>query len=175
MPFSPEGILMSGFEGDIRRHGRVSEEDVLYHRTINCVHTMAKKLMPLTAVRELVVVSFENGCPMSFKHIGDKAAAGEGGVRDWLEAGYRTWQRALRERAYSPPMRKLFPRGVPFALMGDGSNDRSKREQEAAVFRFIGADGRPFNSFGDLAELDLALSVDGRSPDAQATPLLGNQ
>ena len=33
--------------------------------------------------------------------------------------------------------------------------------------RFLGPDGRAFNSFFDLAELDLKESHDGRSPDAQ--------
>ena len=63
-------------------------------------------------------------------------------------------------------MRKLFPSGVPFGLMGDGSNDRSMVEQEAVVLRFIGADGKPYNSFFDLASLDLSTSTDGHSPDA---------
>ena len=51
--------------------------------------------------------------------------------------------------------------------MGDGSNDRSLREQEAVVHRFLGLDGKPFNTFADLAELDLKDSVDGHSPDSQ--------
>eukprot|EP00966_Prymnesium_polylepis_P179585 4158055-Prymnesium_polylepis.1 len=34
------------------------------------------------------------------------------------------------------------------------------------VLRFIGADGKPFNTFYDLAELDLTKSSDGCSPDA---------
>ena len=64
-------------------------------------------------------------------------------------------------------MQVLFPDGVPLGSMGDGSNDRSLREQEAIVHRFLGPDGKPFNTFADLAELDLKDSVDGHSPDAQ--------
>ena len=31
----------------------------------------------------------------------------------------------------------------------------------------MGLDGKPFNTFADLAELDLKDSVDGHSPDSQ--------
>ena len=43
--------------------------------------------------------------------------------------------------------------------MGDGSNDRSLCEQEAVVLRFIGDEGKPYNTFYDLAPLDLATSA----------------
>lgn len=77
-----------------------------------------------------------------------------------------------RERANQATfMRYLFKSGVPFGLMGDGSNDRTLIEQEAVVLRFIDADGKPFNTIYDLAPLDLSKSVDGRSPDAQCISL----
>ncbi|KOO33057.1 zinc finger protein 862 [Chrysochromulina tobinii] len=63
-------------------------------------------------------------------------------------------------------MQSVFPRGLPFGFLGDGSNDRSLVEQEAVVTRHLGADGKPYNSFFDLAPLDLTTSYDQRSPDA---------
>ena len=61
--------------------------------------------------------------------------------------------RAESERASNTVMQVLFPNGIPFGSMGDGSNDRSLREQEAVVHRLLGPDGKPFNTFWDLAEL----------------------
>lgn len=64
-------------------------------------------------------------------------------------------------------VRQLFPDGVVFSSLGDGSNDRSQAEQEACVLRFLGEDGKPYNTFSDLVCLDLSESADGYSPDAR--------
>ena len=64
-------------------------------------------------------------------------------------------------------MRKIFRHGVPYAFMGDGSSDSSMAEVEDTEFCMIGPGGKPRLHFGDLDELDLSQSKDGKSPDAQ--------
>ena len=109
-----------------------------------------------------------NGAGVSFDHIGVGGAADAGrGLYAWLESGSRVFRMETRARAQNPIMTALFPKGVPVGFAGDGSNDRSLTEQEAVVLRFMGPDGRAFNTFYDLAELDLTKSADGHSPDAQ--------
>ena len=156
----------SSFEGDIIKHGQITDEDVLYARTIRTVHTLSVSLFPLGSISKLLELQFENGLSVSFEHVSN-GEPGEGGLADWLQAGANVFLRAERERASNTVMQVLFPNGVPFGSMGDGSNDKSLREQEAVVDRFLGPDGKPFNTFSDLAELDLKDSVDGHSPDAQ--------
>ena len=153
---------------DIRAHGEVTAEDILYSRTIRTVHSMATKLFSLGSVQDLLELQFENGLEISFKHC-NIGGPGAGGLSDWLQAGATVFMRAERERAWklNSVMQTLFPSGLPFGLMGDGSNDRSLREQETVVLRFLGPDGQPYDTFFDLAELDLKTSVDGHSPDSQ--------
>ena len=153
-------------EGDIEEHGTITPEDVLYSRTIRTIHTTATQQLSLVVLPQLMELQFYNGLEVSMMHC-KPGARGEGGYVDWLEAGARVWRRSQRERAANATMLILFPNGVPYGMMGDGSNDASLREQEANCLRFIGADGRPYNEFYDLAELDLADSHDGHSPDAQ--------
>jgi len=98
-----------------------------------------------------------NGLVMSFDHAAP-TGVDDGGLGTWLLAGARVFQRRLRERATPPLITKLFPKGVLCGLMGDGSNDRSMAEQEAVVLRFVGSNGRPFNAFFELAQLDLSTS-----------------
>ena len=151
--------------GDILNHGEITPEDTLYGRTIRSIHVLAVKQLSLTVINMLMELQFENGLTVSFDHI-SVGAPGEGGLTDWLQAGANVFHRVEREKAANTIMHVLFPHGVPLGLMGDGSNDRSLREQEAVVLRFIGRDGKPYNTFYDLAELDLKTSDDGHSPDS---------
>ena len=157
---------LSSLEGDILDHGQITDEDRLYERTIRTIHVLCTSQFPLRSLPTLLSLQFENGLEVSFDHI-SVGAPGEGGLTDWLQAGANIFLRNERDKASSTVMSVLFPQGVPFGAMGDGSNDRSQREQEAIVHRFLGPDGRPYNTFADLAELDLTKSVDGHSPDAQ--------
>ena len=157
---------LSSLEGDILDHGQITDEDRLYERTIRTIHVLCTSQFPLRSLPTLLSLQFENGLEVSFDHI-SVGTPGEGGLTDWLQAGANIFLRDERDKASSTVMSVLFPQGVPFGAMGDGSNDRSQREQEAIVHRFLGPDGRPYNTFADLAELDLTKSVDGHSPDAQ--------
>ena len=100
------------------------------------------------------------------KHAGGSGAGGGKSTLAQMMAFKQLFQAQQRERAQPSVMRSLFPQGVPFGLMGDGSNDRSLCEQEAVVLRFLGDEGKPYNTFHDLAPLHLSKSVDKHSPDA---------
>ena len=145
----------------------VTFEDELYARTVRTVHTVAVRQLAITDMYSLLELQNANGAVISFDHAATGGAIDAGGIAAWLEAGGRTFMKQMRERVDNPINKTLFPRGVPFGFSGDGSTDRSLAEQEAVVLRFLGPDGRPVNTFFDLAELDLAESHDGRSPDAQ--------
>ena len=108
-------------------------------------------------MQELLQLQNANRLVISFDHAAP-TGVDDGGIGTWLLAGARVFQKRLRERATPPLITKLFPKGVPLGLMGDGSNDRSMAEQEAVVLRFVGSDGKPFNSFFELAQLDLSKS-----------------
>ena len=136
-------------------------------RTIRTVHTIVRRQLSLNDMYHLLELQHANGMVISFDHACISSGVDHGGLATWLLAGANVAQRRLRARAQSLVMKQLFPKGVPFGLMGDGSNDRSLAEQEAVVLRFLGGDCKPFNAFYDLAELDLKTSDDGRSPDAR--------
>ena len=144
----------------------VTSEDELYFRTIRTIHNVVSRLNSLNDIESLLQLQNANGLVISFGHVHRSSIVEEGGTMAWLQAGAAVFRAQQRERAQPTLMRALFPSGVPFGLMGDGSNDRSLVEQEAVVLRFIGEDGQPYNSFFDLASLDLSTSADGRSPDA---------
>ena len=144
----------------------VTTEEELYFRTIRTIHNVVVRLNSLNDVVSLLQMQNANGQVVSFDHLDFKGGTDGGGVAAWLLAGANVFQAQQRERAQPTLMRTLFPSGVPFGLMGDGSNDRSMVEQEAVVLRFVGDDGKPYNTFFDLACLDLSTSADGRSPDA---------
>jgi hypothetical protein len=145
----------------------VTFEDELYARTVRTVHTMAVRQLATSDVYSLLELQNSNGAVISFDHACTTGGIVAGGISAWLEAGSRTFMRQMRDRVNNPINKALFPRGVPCGFSGDGSTDRSLAEQEAVVLRFLGPDGRAFNTFFDLAELDLEESHDGRSPDAQ--------
>ena len=146
----------------------VSFEDELYARTARSIHLICVRQLSLNDAYHLMELQNANGAVISFDHISAGDITMEaGGLTTWLEAGARVFQGQMRKRVQNPIMVALFPKGVPFGLMGDGSNDRSLSEQEAVCLRFISSDGKPFNIFSDLAELDLTTSKDGHSPDAQ--------
>ena len=145
----------------------ITLEDELYARTARTVHLIAVRQLSLNDMYHLLELQNANGAIISFDHRGSHGTVEEAEVATWLAAGARVFLHQMRQRATNPLVAALFPKGTPFGGMGDGSNDRSLTEQEAVVLRFLGSDGRPFNTFVDLAELDLTTSHDGRSPDAQ--------
>ena len=145
----------------------VSFEDELYARTIRTVHTIVVRQLSLNDMYHLLELQNANGAVISFDHSYTHGGLEGGGIAAFLEAGVRVLQADMRARVQNPINNSLFPRGVPFGFMGDGSNDRSLAEQEAVVVRFLGPNGRCFNTFFDLAELDMKESVDGHSPDAK--------
>lgn len=145
----------------------ITFEDELLARTVRTVHLIVVRQLSLNDMYHLLELENANGAIVSFDHSNDRGDVRSGGVLTWLEAGASVFSSQNRERAANPLMQVLFPRGIPFGGMGDGSTDRSLAEQEAVVTRFLGADGKPFNCFHDLAELDLNTSHDKRSPDAQ--------
>ena len=150
----------------------ITPEDELYARTIRTVHLIAVRQLSLNDMYSLLELQNANGAVISFGHANVSGVDlidgidNSGGVASWLEAGARVWQAKQRERAQNSVMVKLFPRGIPFGFLGDGSNDRSLVEQEAVVTRHVSGEGKPYNSFFDLAPLDLTTSADKRSPDA---------
>ena len=145
----------------------ITFEDELYARTVRTVHLIASRQLSMNDMYSLLELQNANGAIISFDHAGCQGGVEAGGVAAWLKAGSEVFMGQMRARAMNKLVVKLFPNGTPFGGMGDGSNDRSLIEQEAVVLRFLGADGRPFNTFFDLASLDLSTSHDGRSPDAQ--------
>jgi hypothetical protein len=164
-----QGMSQAAISGDATIYLSITSEEELYARTIRTVHTIVVNQFSVTSIYSLLEMQWANGCIVSGDHAAITAPiAGESvGVGAWLEAGVRVFKVHGRERVRNPLMLTLFPRGVPFGALGDGSTDNATLEQEAVVTRFIGGDGWPFNSFHDLAELDLADSYDGRSPDAK--------
>ena len=67
---------------------------------------------------------------------------------------------------HSPPLtiplpEHLVEHGAPLDVRAAGL-----AEQEAVVLRFMGGDGKPYNTFFNLAPLDLSTVHDKRSPDA---------
>ena len=146
-------------------YGTITTEDELFARTIRTVHLICSRQLSLCDMYSLLELQSANGLVMSFDHA-SSAGLEDGGVLTWLLCGALVFQEQQRERARSPLMTSLFPDGVPFGFMGDGSTDRSMIEQEAVVLRFLDDAGMPYNTFFELATLDLSQSADGRSPDA---------
>ena len=144
----------------------LSSHGITDFRTIRTIHLIVKRQLSLNDMYHLLELQNANGSVILFDHASTTSGVDDGGLATWLLAGARVAQKGVQQRAQSPLMKRLFPKGIAFGLMGDGSNDRSLAEQEAVVLRFLGADAKPFNSFFDLAELDLMTSDDGRSPDA---------
>ena len=136
------------------------------YRTIRTVHTIVKRQLSLNDMYHLLELQSANGLVVSFDHSNVGGDVEAGGLSTWLKAGANVFKQQQVQRAQSPLVLKLFPDGTPFSFMGDGSNDRSLVEQEAVVLRFLGGDGRAYNTFFDLATLDLTQSADGLSPDA---------
>ena len=162
-----QGASQAAVMGDANVYVSITPEDELYARTIRTVHTLVVRQMPLHDMDSLLKLQLANGCVVSFDHSHLGSDASDGGISTWLEAGVRVFKKEQRERIANSVVTALFPNGVPLGLLGDGSTDRSMFEQEAVVTRFLGSDGKPFNAFHDLAELDLKQSTDGRSPDAK--------
>ena len=158
------GQSQSATTGDARIYLTVTPEDELYARTIRTVHTICVRQLSLESIYALLELQNSNGAIVSYDHA---STTGEGLMSEWLEAGARVWRGLVRDRAQNSIIASLFPRGSPFGFMGDGSTDRALYEQEAVVFRFLGEDARPFNTFYDLPALDLSKGTDGHSPDAQ--------
>ena len=144
----------------------ITSEDELYARTIRTVHLIVTRQLSLNDMRHLLEMQSANGMVISYDHAGEKGTTDAGGLATWLCAGANVFEAQKRERMQSSLMKTLFPHGIPFGFMGDGSNDRSLAEQEAIVARHLDGNGRPYNEFYDLATLDLSKSADGRSPDA---------
>ena len=158
------GASQASVTGDIKLYGTVSTEDERYYVTIRTVHAIAVQQLGLTKMMALIELQLANGVVLSYSHA---HRGGEGGgLEDWLLCGRKVFERLMRERARNSVSAAIFPDGVAFGSLGDGSNDRSNHEQEASVLRFIGPDGLPYNTLHDLLPLDLTQSVDGRSPDA---------
>jgi hypothetical protein len=145
----------------------ITFEDELYARTVRSVHLIVVRELSLNDMYHLLELQNANGAIVSFDHSNPHGGVEEAGVKAFLAAGAGVFMKHMRQRAMNPLVAALFPRGTPFGGMGDGSSDRSLTEQEAVVLRFLGPNGRPFNTFTDLAELDLSTSHDGRSPDSQ--------
>ena len=163
------GVPQSAIMGDATIYLTITPEDELYTRTIRTVHSIVTNQFSLRAMHNLLELQLANGAVVSFDHATSAVSVpGEPlqGTSAWLEAGVTVFKEHRRDRAQNSLMRVLFPRGIPLGMMGDGSTDRSLLEQEAVVTRYMGGDGRPYNDFHDLAELDLKDSHDGVSPDA---------
>ena len=160
------GKSQAAVTGCVSRYVTITPEDELYFRTIRTVHLICRRQLSLNDMASLLELQSANGMVISFDHSNSSGGVENAGLATWLLAGANVFRSQQRERAQPPIMRVLFPKGVPFGFLGDGSNDRALCEQEAVVLRFMGADGMPFNTFYDLAELDLTKSADGLSPDA---------
>lgn len=144
-----------------------TSSELLYARTVRTVHTMCIKQFALSSANALLDLQWANGLVISYDHVHTGGELGSGGLTDWLEAGARVFAAIERDRAANSVARTVFPDGLLFGFMGDGSNDRSLMEREAVALRYIGPDGMPYNTLFDLGTLDLKESVDGFSPDAK--------
>ena len=138
----------------------ITSEDELYCRTIRSIWHTASNHQSLSKVTNLLELQQSNGAVVSFNHSGAQA------VKELLLAGHVHFQAEQRAKYDNSLMNALFPKGNPLVFMGDGSNDRSMREQEACCIRGIDVTGMPITEFLELAELDLKDSEDGKSPDA---------
>ena len=66
---------------------------------------------------------------------------------------------SMQNLAYMPAyMRALFPHGIPFSYLLDGTVDASKHEVEDLELVMMGHNGKPRCLFGELFELDLSKS-----------------
>ena len=174
------GRSKAAVEGDLKLYGTITTEDERYFVTIRTVHTIASQQarclarrprmpprttrqprtpprtqMGLSKMLSLLELQHANGVVLSYKHASRGGELGEGGLTDWLQAGRIVYERRMRERASNSVAMTIFPSGLAFGSLGDGSTDRSMHEQEASVLRFIGADGLPYNTMHDLLPLDL--------------------
>ena len=70
-----------------------------------------------------------------------------------------------RDGAAAPQRRAEHIRGV-CAPQGEKGDSQQLPTAEAVVLRFMGGDGKPYNTFFNLAPLDLSTVHDKRSPDA---------
>ena len=152
--------------GDANVYLTITPEDELYARTIRTVHILVSRLLSLNDLEPLLRLQWANGLIVSFDHCG-YGDVSEGGLTTWLEAGAHIFQAMKHDQIKNSVMIQLFPNGVPFGWMGDGSTDAQCREKEAVAVRFMGPQGRPITHLHDLPELDLSDSADGRSPDAK--------
>ena len=116
--------------GDAAVYATITSEDELYARTIRTVHHIVKRQLSLNDMYSLLELQSANGLVVSYDHA---STSGDGGLAEWLTAGATVFAAQRREKAQPTYMASLFPRGVPFGFMGDGSNDRSLSEQEAVV------------------------------------------
>jgi hypothetical protein len=139
----------------------LTDEETLYSRTIATVFIMATEQIPNRKMGALLKLQKFNGAIISFDHSSFSAC-----IPMWLEAITRVLKREQRKLVANSAVLALFPDGVPFSLMADGSSDRSKKEREAIVVRYLGLDGKPVDDFYGLGTLDLRTSADRRSPDA---------
>jgi hypothetical protein len=137
--------------------------DLLWKRTLGCFLIMTQKQWAVDSVKDLLETMQEAGLQVSYDHLGN-------GRNGWsnriLLAGYKVALRQLLGRGNNALMAGYFPQGMPFGFSGDGSNDRSQREQECLVIRQLNSQGRPEDVFLGLFELNLHDSEDHLSPDS---------
>ena len=128
----------------IKKFGTITTEDELYFNTIRTIHSDCVEKVGMNKIQALLMLQLANGAAISFSHVNATGELGGGGVIDWLHAGMTNFQRRMRENARNSIMEVLFPDGVVFGSIGDGSNDR-------CTARCRSRRHLPFASLGQMA------------------------
>jgi hypothetical protein len=96
---------------------------------------MTKKQLAIDSIQDLLAMEEASGLQVSYDHIGSEWTA------KILDAGFKVALKLQLAQGKNPVTLHYFPKGMPFGFGGDGSNDRSQREQEALFMRTLNAKG----------------------------------
>ena len=147
----------------------VEPADALLVRTISSLAWSILNKLPSAIFGELMSIQHQNGAVVSLNHTSNES------FLILLRCGGIVVRQMQLENLVPPFMRRIFRHGVPFSFIGDGSQDSSHTEVEATGICMIGKGGKPAMHPGDLAELDLAESNDGKSPACMMHRVCGHR
>lgn len=146
----------------ITNHITVTPINVLLRRSIESLGWLVEHKLANHLLLPSLELQHCNGAIVSFDHCHHESVA------LLLTIAVPIFKAMQLEDAVPAFMRVLFPHGVPYSWILDGTVDASKREVEVMEIILMSKSGKPAEFFGDLFELDLSKSRDGRSPDALA-------
>jgi hypothetical protein len=136
----------------VSNHITITKIDVLLARTIESLAWICQHKQGNSLLLPILELQHRNGAVVSFDHCHSTSVEG------LLSAGVKIFKEMQFEDAVPAYMRALFPHGIPFSYLLDGTVDASKHEVEDLELVMMGHNGKPRCLFGELFELDLSKS-----------------